>query len=149
MFKTIVAGTDGSKNAEEALVVAAELAKVVPDSSVHVVGAYRPLPESELREIASELPDEFRSLLHASYRVESTLDSARGIFTKADVKAEFHEINDDPTDAILDICERVGADLIVVGSRGEGAAKRLLHGSVSTKLLHHAPCSILVIKESD
>ena len=54
MFSTIVVGTDGSKNAEQALQVSAELAKRLPASSVHVVAAYKPLSAAELSSIAAE-----------------------------------------------------------------------------------------------
>lgn len=38
-------------------------------------------------------------------------------------------------------------DLIAVGSRGFDALDRFLLGSVSTQVVHHAPCSVLIVKE--
>jgi nucleotide-binding universal stress UspA family protein len=38
------------------------------------------------------------------------------------------------------------ADLIIVGTRGLNTAQRLLLGSVSTKVMHHAPCDVLVVR---
>jgi nucleotide-binding universal stress UspA family protein len=52
----------------------------------------------------------------------------------------------DPATAILDVAEREGADLIVMGTRGLGTAERWLIGSVSDKVLHHAHCSVLVAR---
>lgn len=86
-------------------------------------------------------------MLHAHIGAETILGKAGTIFRAAGVEAQFHEIDDDPTDAILGVAERNDADLVVVGSRGEGAAKRALHGSVSTKVLHNASCSVLVVKD--
>jgi nucleotide-binding universal stress UspA family protein len=48
-----------------------------------------------------------------------------------------------------EICRRTrdyDAQLIVVGSHGWGAARRLLSGSVSTGLVHEAPCPVLVVR---
>ena len=46
---------------------------------------------------------------------------------------------------IVQEAEESGADLIVVGTRGLNAAKRLVLGSVSTNVVHHAPCDVLVV----
>ncbi len=37
--------------------------------------------------------------------------------------------------------------LLIVGNRGLDALHRFMLGSVSTKLIHHAPCSVLVVKQ--
>ena len=145
MFSTIVVGTDGSPDAEDALRAAAELARLNPDTKVHVVSAFQPISPAELRSIADSLPDEFKPLIHGTMQVDSTLDVARSVMKLAGVEADYHEIQGHPTDAIIDAANDHDADLIVVGSRGEGATKRLLHGSVSTNVLHHAPCDVLVV----
>jgi nucleotide-binding universal stress UspA family protein len=48
-----------------------------------------------------------------------------------------------PVNELLAAAE--GADLLVVGARGAGGFKRLLLGSVSTQVTHHAPCPVVVI----
>jgi nucleotide-binding universal stress UspA family protein len=48
-----------------------------------------------------------------------------------------------PTEELLSAC--AGADMVVVGSRGAGGFKRLLMGSVSTCVTHHAHCPVVVI----
>jgi len=53
----------------------------------------------------------------------------------------------DPASIILDVSSAGKYDLIIMGSRGLGAFKRLLLGSVSSKVVHHASCSILVVRE--
>lgn len=47
---------------------------------------------------------------------------------------------------IVRLAEDSGADLIVLGARGLNPLKRLVLGSVSTKVLHDAPCDVLVVK---
>lgn len=50
-----------------------------------------------------------------------------------------------PGPALADACEEVGADLAVSGSRGYGPLARVFLGSVSTQLMHRAPCPVLVV----
>jgi nucleotide-binding universal stress UspA family protein len=51
-----------------------------------------------------------------------------------------------PESAIVERAEKIDADLIVVGSHGYRAWERLLIGSVSDSVVHHAPCSVLVVR---
>jgi nucleotide-binding universal stress UspA family protein len=56
-------------------------------------------------------------------------------------------VNGLPSEAIL--AAAADADMIVVGSRGAGGFKRLLMGSVSTHVTHHAHCPVVVIPAED
>jgi nucleotide-binding universal stress UspA family protein len=58
-----------------------------------------------------------------------------------------HRLDGAPARMLAGACE--DADLLVVGSRGYGPVLRLLLGSVSTQLIHLAPCSVLVIPRPD
>ncbi|HKZ78830.1 MAG TPA: universal stress protein [Pyrinomonadaceae bacterium] len=51
-----------------------------------------------------------------------------------------------PRQVILEEAEKWGADLIVMGSRGLGAWNRLLLGSVSSAVIHHAHCSVEIVR---
>ncbi|MDH4329127.1 MAG: universal stress protein [Nitrospira sp.] len=51
-----------------------------------------------------------------------------------------------PADEILTAAKREKADLIVTGAKGLGAIGRVLLGSVSTRLVQHAACSVLVVR---
>jgi nucleotide-binding universal stress UspA family protein len=50
-------------------------------------------------------------------------------------------------EVIVDEAEKWGADLIVMGSRGLGAWSRLLLGSVSNAVVHHAKCSVEIVRK--
>jgi len=51
----------------------------------------------------------------------------------------------DPTSAILALCEREKADLLIVGRRGAGVVERMVIGSVADRLAHHARCPLLIV----
>jgi nucleotide-binding universal stress UspA family protein len=51
----------------------------------------------------------------------------------------------DPTSAILALCERERADLLIVGRRGAGVVERMVIGSVADRLAHHARCPLLIV----
>jgi nucleotide-binding universal stress UspA family protein len=52
----------------------------------------------------------------------------------------------DPADAILDMAEAAGADMIVLGHRGLGRLKTMLLGSVALKVTQHAPCTVVSVR---
>lgn len=146
MFARIVVGTDGSPDATHALKMAGQLASLAPAGVVHVVHAFDPLTPSELQRLDDELPSEFHDQLTNDLLARAAIDDANAILTARGIEHTVHEDRRHPADAILRRAADVDADVIVVGSRGEGAIDRLRHGSTSTKVLHHAPCSVLVVK---
>jgi nucleotide-binding universal stress UspA family protein len=54
-----------------------------------------------------------------------------------------------PAAEIVRVAADEGYDVVVVGSHGSGFVKRVLLGSVSHHVLHHAPCPVLVVRASD
>ena len=74
------------------------------------------------------------------------LETTAAVAREAGVTVNVYPRQGDPADAILDVAEERGADLIVVGNKGMTGAKRFLLGSVPNKVSHHAPCSVLIIR---
>ncbi|HEY9638934.1 MAG TPA: universal stress protein [Coleofasciculaceae cyanobacterium] len=66
--------------------------------------------------------------------------------TQAGVETECTQVTGSPGKMICHLASLSGADLILVGSRGRSGISEMLLGSVSNYVLHHAPCSVLVIK---
>ena len=62
-------------------------------------------------------------------------------------KAVSHFVEDHPAVAILDVADEVGAEMIIVGSRGLGRTTRFLRGSVSSRVASHAKTSFMVIHD--
>jgi nucleotide-binding universal stress UspA family protein len=52
----------------------------------------------------------------------------------------------DPAHALCQLARELSADVLVVGSRGRGLLKSALLGSVSSGVVHHAPCAVLVLR---
>ena len=141
MSETIVVGTDGSETAQRAVTEAVRLAKAL-GAEVHLVSAFVPLrgahvtgaPEGAAK-VWQPLPDS---------QVESTLSQAEASVRLSGVTVKTHAAEGDPAHALLDTADKVGADLIVVGSRGMHGAKRVL-GSVPNTVSHRATCNVLIV----
>ena len=145
MFKTIVVGTDGSDTAREAVRQAAEMAEKL-GGAIHLVSAYEPVPEGRLREERQEVPEDLQWMVNPREDVTTTLEQVGEELKAQGIEVESHAREGDPADAILDVAEEKGADLIVVGNKGMTGAKRFLLGSVPNKVSHHAPCSVMIIR---
>ena len=144
MFGSIVAGTDGSDTAGEAVRQAIALAAAV-GARLEIVSAYEPVTDARLRETI-DVPQDLQWMLNPRDAVEATLEEAASAARAAGVEVEVYARRGDPADAILDVAEERGSDLIVVGNKGMTGAKRFLLGSVPNKVSHHAPCSVLIIR---
>lgn len=139
-MKSIVVGTDGSPNAEAAVRRAVEIAKGA-GAVVNIVTAF---PETHHELIASSARQDKIDMVGVA---ESVLARARRAHGSEGVKIETHARGGDPARVIVEIAEEVDADVIVVGARGDSPTKRFLLGSVSSKLSHHAPCDLMIVRE--
>ena len=144
MFSSIVVGIDGSDTATEAVRQATALALAV-GARIELVSAYEPVTDARLRE-SIVVPEDLHWIINPREDVEATLAAAAAEIREAGVAVEVFARQGDPADAILDVAEERGSDLIVVGNKGMTGAKRFLLGSVPNKISHHAPCSVLIIR---
>ena len=145
MFRSIVVGTDGSETAEKAVDAAIDLAKL-SGATLELVSAYEPVSNQRLRREAVDVPADMEWMIHRRAEVDATLHHAVERAGAAGVPANEHAREGDAADAILDVAEELGADLIVVGNKGMTGAKRFLLGSVPNKVSHHAPCAVMIIR---
>ncbi len=136
-MRRIVVGFDGSDHSRKALERAADLASEAELTVVCAAGI------SELsRHAPGEVPVEPKDVEART----AALAEARRYLEGRGMAARYIEGHGSPADVIVDEAEDRGADLIVVGTRGLHAGRRLLLGSVSTKVVHHAPCDVLVVR---
>jgi nucleotide-binding universal stress UspA family protein len=65
----------------------------------------------------------------------------------AGVSVVEHLSPDPPVDAIVELAEEIGADWIVMGTRGLTGLRHVLLGSVAERAIQHAPCPVLSVKD--
>jgi nucleotide-binding universal stress UspA family protein len=136
MFRTILVGTDGSESAGVAVGAAAGLAART-GAELLVASAH---PGARARATAVIGPPEaYRGEDRARAIVEDERGRHGGVALRAIVR-EGH-----PADVLLDLAEEEQVDLVVVGNRGMGGARRFLVGSVPNNVSHHAPCHVLIV----
>jgi nucleotide-binding universal stress UspA family protein len=125
-YRKIVVGTDGSETSAIAEQAALNLARAFGAELV-LLSAYEP-PEVS-REWAEQA-------------------LARGVAAAGDrgVKATAEARAGEPAEAIMAAAEDHGADLIVVGNRGMGGARRFVLGGVPDRVSHYSPCDLLIVK---
>jgi nucleotide-binding universal stress UspA family protein len=145
VFRSIVVGTDGSETAGKAVDAAVQLAQL-SGATLELVSAYEPVTNQRLREEARQVPPDLQWMINRRADVDATLQHAAERARGAGVAAQTYAREGDPADAILDVAEELGADLIIVGNKGMTGAKRFLLGSVPNKVSHHAPCAVMIIR---
>jgi nucleotide-binding universal stress UspA family protein len=130
--------TDGSPDATLAAQSAVELCERT-GSELHVVhvGEYLPTfyaqteeEPAELRHIAQRLLDEQTERLRAA----------------GGQVAQAHLLLGRPAEQIVNLSEELGVGVIVIGSRGLSALRRVLLGSVSESVVRHAHCPVFVVR---
>ena len=144
MYKIVAVGTDGSPTADKAVEAAAGLARSI-GAQLHIITAYKAAGSGFAAATAgAPMVD---SGAEYALRSEAANEVAQRAVDKwgTGMKVEIHTMAGDAANVILDTAEAIGADLIVVGSKGMRGARRYL-GSVPNSVAHAAPCAVLVVK---
>ncbi len=144
MFSTIVVGTDGSETAATAVAAAVDLARR-SGAALHLVSAYRE-PRGSVAVAAagaSAAADPAATGAVLQSASEEILTAAAA--SADEVPTQIHAVAGAPVDVILGVADQVGADLIVVGSKGMKGARRII-GSVPNSVAHRAGVNVLVVK---
>jgi nucleotide-binding universal stress UspA family protein len=142
---SIVLATDGSDGASLAATAAADLSRKT-GAQLHVAHAWR----HHLQGLG------YPTVAWTDYSYLDEREARRVLLTQVDALeaagdlfSEPHLLRGAPVDAILDLCEELRPGLLVMGSRGVGPVGRLLVGSVSEGVVHHARCPVLVVRGGD
>ncbi|MDJ0960354.1 MAG: universal stress protein [Acidimicrobiia bacterium] len=140
--RTIVVGVDGSSQSRHAATLAATLARAA-GAKLHLMTVVRP-PEGWWGIVGSPpTPTALSKTLTDAQR--EILDAVVSQVDLDGVDYETIEDIGDPARVLIDYCESVSADMLIVGKRGAGFIERLVLGSVANRLAHDAPCPLLLV----
>jgi nucleotide-binding universal stress UspA family protein len=78
---------------------------------------------------------------------ERVLATAKVICEERNVNVDTKMVTGDARYALCEAAEKMKVNLLVVGSRGHGAIRRAVMGSVSNYCAHHAKCPVLIVKK--
>jgi nucleotide-binding universal stress UspA family protein len=139
MFNAIIVALDGSAHSLKALDYARELAEK-HGSKLILLHAYR--ATSDLRETEG-----YNQMVAKRKQAgEAIIEEACKRLGQASCELEKDLLEGPAANAIVSAVTARDADLVVMGTRGMGTFKGLLFGTVSTKVTHHAPCPVLVVR---
>jgi nucleotide-binding universal stress UspA family protein len=146
-MKTLLA-IDGSIFGGAALLQACEIIGAQLSPEVRVLTAYEVLapvmsePFVPMPVYSQEIVDELRQ--KAEEIAAAAVEKLKEKFPSAEVSQIVKM--DEPGAAIVSEARAWNADIIIVGSHGHGIFGRVLLGSVSDYVIHHAPCSVMVVR---
>ena len=143
----ILVATDGTKQGDSAIEMLSSL-KLGEADEIKVVSVVDMAVPLAIDVYGGYLPDttelEKAARDNAERVLERALNRSKEIAGQSTVSGEL--LFGSPESRIVETAEQLRADLIVLGSHGYNRWERLLLGSVSNSVLHHAPCSVLIVR---
>jgi nucleotide-binding universal stress UspA family protein len=141
MFTKILVPTDGSDNSYRALEAALVFSEKL-GSSISVVNVMEqvPITHIESEKLLNELLEAYKKENQEILSKCSDIAHQKGITIKTVL------LQGNPAPVILDYIKKENFDLVIMGSRGMGKFKELILGSVSSKIMHHSPCAVMIIR---
>ena len=141
-FRKILVPIDFSDHSSAALDVAIDLARSY-GSTLHLLHCY-PIDPGAISPYGIVIPEGFdRDVREAAgNQLARWADKAAA----ANVAVEQHLSSMFPAEVIARTAEEIGADLVVMGTRGLAGLKHVLLGSIAERVLRLAPCPVLTVK---
>lgn len=143
--RRILVPVDGSENSTRALKIGLSIAKQ-RDAKLIILNAI-PAPRfyGESPVATGVSPNYYEVIEEDSKRIIEDAKKLAGTFGVA-VEGVVIRALSSVVQEVVDFAEKENVDLIVIGTRGLGGFKRLMLGSVSTGVVTHAHCNVLVVR---
>ena len=141
MFTNILVPIDGSDNSFRALDAALLLSEKL-GSNISVIHVMEEVPITHIgsEKMLNELLEAYKKENQDILLKCSEIANQKGLTIKTFL------LQGNPASVILDYNKKKKFDLVIMGSRGLGKFKELILGSVSSKIVHHSPCAVLLIR---
>lgn len=137
-MKRILVGVDGSKYSLDAVKAAGKLANERNIKSVTLLNVIPVIVSNSGTSLVTDFSEDLEAW--------EIFEKPKAILKAVGVEAKLLLREGDPAFEIIHVAETEGYDLIVVGHRGLSPIKAFLLGSVSNRVVSHAPCSVLVVR---
>jgi nucleotide-binding universal stress UspA family protein len=139
MFSKILCANDGSERAFRALALAITIAKE-NNAELHMVSV------EEIDYIPEFIEEVRQEVGTAARRFHKVLQQARKMADESHVKLHTHVLAGHPVRDIVELASELRADLLMVGSAGHSELYERMLGSRADRLVHLAPCPVLVVR---
>jgi nucleotide-binding universal stress UspA family protein len=142
MLSKILVPVDGSENSFRALDHAIFLSTKIQEAQTTVMYIIEDQPSLYI------YSPKTMEKVRADYKRESTkiLERCKEMANKSGINIHTVIFEGDPASKIIGYSEMEKFDIIIMGSRGMGKFKEVILGSVSNKVLHHAKCSVMLVR---
>ena len=144
-IKKIACCTDFSENAKEAVITAIEMAGKYK-AQLSIVHVMPPVIYSMVAEAAMVLPEEPKETLLA--KVEEQMEKEYGSGIGEHIKYDLVVLNGHVSSEILIYLKENQTDVVVMGSFGLSSMGLVVFGSVTKRIAHKAPCSVMIVRKS-
>ncbi|MFQ5976407.1 MAG: universal stress protein [Candidatus Hydrothermarchaeales archaeon] len=146
-MKTILTPVDGSSNSDLAVEESGILAKKFDAKVIllHVAHTETSFSRQYEDEYADETSISYMSEVDKK-EADEILERGEKILEEMGVKPETAIRMGEPANEILEFATEYPVDYIVMGSRGLSGIKKFLMGSVSSRVMEHSHCSVLIVK---
>lgn len=141
-LRRVVMSTDFSEPSRAALAYAQAVAARFRAELILVHVAERPLVDPHLTEIDTQAYED-----HAWQSTQQQLDKAINALRAAGLQAGGRLLSGVPWNEVVELARCEAADLIVAGTHGYTGLKHILLGSTAERILRHAPCPVVVVRE--
>jgi nucleotide-binding universal stress UspA family protein len=139
MFSKILLANDGSRHAFNALSLALKIAKD-SGAELHMVSV------EEIDYLPETIEDVREETGVAARRFHAVLNKSRAMAEESQVALKTHVVAGHPVRDIVDMARDIKADLLVVGASGHSALYDRMIGSRADRIVHLAPCPVLVVR---